>query len=176
MARPMPWLAPVTMATRSRSASEARWPASRRGRLDEARPLVHVLVEEGEHRNGAIDATLEEEIHHVRVLVAQEDAHLDAGLLLGQTGHARHVPERRPAPVLGDDDELQGRSEPLQHLAIVVGERDRVEGAHERGAVRRHLLDILGEREAFREALPGEHERSSPRGAPRAFGYTTTNP
>src|SRR6266850_737781 len=69
--------APEPTTTASAEAIMATAPGSARPALDEARELVHVLVEEREHRDRAIQPLLEILIHQVRIRVPREQAELD---------------------------------------------------------------------------------------------------
>src|SRR5258705_613341 len=126
--------------------------------LDEARHLVHVLVEEGEDGNGAVQALVEVLVHQLLVLVAEEDPHLDVGIALHHLGQHRHVVERVPAPVLGDHEHVQLLAVLVERPLVGGVDLDGVEELDELVLVRPHLREVLLDRHALLELLLGDHE------------------
>src|SRR5437867_11285098 len=88
---------------------------SARTTLEEPRELVHVLVEEREHRDRAVAAFLEILIHQIGIRVAREEPQLDMRLALDQLGHVGLVSQTGATPVLADYEHPAGPGWPIQH-------------------------------------------------------------
>src|SRR5213593_4974185 len=89
---------------------------SARTTLQEPRELVHVLVEEREHRDRAVAPLLEVLVHQVEIRVAWKEPQLDVLAALDELGHERHVGQTRAAPVLADDQHPARPAETLENL------------------------------------------------------------
>src|SRR3989449_573191 len=141
-----------------------------RGRpLDEARELVHALVEEREHGNGAVDPLVQVLVREVGVFVAQEDTQLDIRVPLDHPGEHRDVVEGVAEPVLREEEDLDLRAQPVERCAVLRLDFDLAQELDELFLVRPHLVQVLLERYALREPLLRDH--GSPlRGSPRTAG------
>jgi hypothetical protein len=130
-----------------------------RALLDEARQLVHLAVEERDDGNRAVEPALEVLIHDVGILVAHEDPQLDGGIGREETGHERHVRQRRAAPVLGDDHDLARPAEPVEHAGVDGLGGRAGEGTGQPLLVDGHPGHVLLQRQPLGEPLFGEHRR-----------------
>src|SRR2546427_382956 len=129
-----------------------------RGRpLDEARELVHALVEEREHGNGAVDPLVQVLVREVGVFVAQEDTQLDIRVPLDHPGEHRDVVEGVAAPVLREDEDLELRAQPVERCAVLRLDFDLAQELDELFLVRPHLVQVLLECHALREPLLRDH-------------------
>ena len=131
--------------------------------LDEAGDLLHVLVEEHEHRDRPEDPAVQVLVHEVRVLVAEEHAHLDVRSALDHPREHREVGQGVPAPVLGDDEDVEllarGPRTTARSWGVTCVAAKRLQ---ELVLVGGHLVEVLLERHALCEALLGDHRTRSP--------------
>src|SRR2546430_5660195 len=138
----------------------ARRPSARTT-LEEPRELVHVLVEEREHRDRAVAALLEILIHEIGIRVAREEPHLDIRLAVDQLGHIGHVRQTGATPVLADDEHPARPGEPLQHAGVLGLDRGFFERLDELLPVEGHLVDVLLKGQPLLEAFLRDHGLSS---------------
>src|SRR6266536_189461 len=143
--------------------------------LEQSRDLVEVLVEEREDGDGAEGALVEILVHEIRVLVAQKRAQLDVRIALDQLEEHGDVVERVPAPVFGDDHDL----ELLAHLGeggfVLRLDLDLGEELHECLFVRAHLVQVLRDGDALPESLLRQHRLSLCAAAYRIAARSTVN-
>src|SRR5262245_37270887 len=129
--------------------------------LDEAGDLLHVLVEEREHRDGPVHALIEVLVHQLLVLVAEEDAQVDVGIALDHLGEHGDVVESVTAPVLGDDEHVELLAVLVEGLLVLGRDLDRLEELDELVLVRPHLREVLVQRHPLLELLLGHHRCGS---------------
>src|SRR5258705_4035139 len=141
-------------------SSPAR-PLSTRAGLQKPRQLVYVLVEEGEHRDGAEASLLEMLVHQVEIRVARKGPPLDVRAALDELGHERYVGQTGAAPVLADDEHAARPAEVLQDLRLVRPDRHLVERLDESLAIDGHVIDVLLQGQPLLEPLFRDHRRSS---------------
>src|SRR5262249_29774824 len=123
--------------------------------------LVHLLVEEHVDGNRAVASVLEELVHQIRILVAQEDPHLDLRRTLHKLDHVGKRGDGRPTPVLGDDEDPPSARASLQDLGVAGGGGDRLECGEEALLVHGHLIEVLAHRQALLEPLLRHHDGAS---------------
>src|SRR3990172_4409092 len=125
--------------------------------LDESGELIHIFVEEREDRDRAIDPLVQVLIHEVRVLIAQEDPHLDVGKSIHELRHHRNILERIPAPVFREYQDFERFPKPPPRLAILGADLDFLKKLEEALFVRRHLVQILLKRHPLLKPLLRHH-------------------